>query len=109
MKYIKLSALLTLGIMLLITGLSSSAPAQQSPPKRGAIGAGGAGLYGVKAKTRRRVSKRVNGRKIIGTTYGGDGQSTLRRGAKSKSRTETIAPRVTTNTNQQPAGPKAPN
>ena len=95
----KISAMLTLGILLLVTGLSSLAPAQQTPPKKGAIGAGGAGLYGVKAKTR----KRVSGRKIIGTTYGGDGQSTLRQGTKSKSRTQKITPGVTPNANQQPA------
>ena len=102
---IKLSAMLTLGIMLLVTGLSSLAPAQQPPPKKGAIGAGGAGLYGVKAKTR----KRVNGRKIIGTTYGGNGQSTVRQGARSKSRTQKITAGATTSTNPQPASPKAPN
>ena len=90
---IKFSAMLTLGIMLLVTGLSSLAPAQQQPPKKGAIGAGGAGLYGVKAKTR----KRVNSRRILGTTYGGNGHSTVRHGAKSKSRTQKITPGVTTN------------
>jgi len=95
----KISAMLTLGIMVLVTSLSSFAPAQQRPPKKGAIGAGGAGVYGVKAKTR----KRVNARKIIGTTYGGDGQSKLRQGTKSKSRTQKITPGVTRNTDQQPA------
>jgi len=100
---IRPSMALTLTMLLLL--MSLPAAAQVQPPRRGAIGAGGAGLYGLKSKPRKGVFEReqdaeirsalrssksrkrgvrsartrVGSRKIIGTTYGGDGQSRLRK------------------------------
>ena len=101
-RRIRLSLGLTLSMLLLLTSIS--AIAQVQPPRRGAIGAGGAGLHGFKSKSRKRVFEkdqiptssrrassksrkrvvtssrpRVGSRRILGTTYGGDGQSTLRK------------------------------
>ena len=101
-RRIRFSMALTLSMFVLLVSLPSIAQVQ--PPRKGAIGAGGAGLYGLKSKSRKPVVEReqlgaasgtvssksrkrrvrrsrtqVGSRRIIGTTYGGDGQSSLRK------------------------------
>ena len=96
---------LSMALSMVLLLVSLPANAQVQPTRKGAIGAGGAGLYGLKSKPRKRVFEReqdaeirssrrsstsrkrtvkssrtqVGSRKIIGTTYGGDGQSRLRK------------------------------
>ena len=103
-RRIRLSMVLTLSMMLMMVSLPAMAQVRQ-PARRGAIGTGGAGLYGLKSKSRKQVFEReqdidirsaggssksrkrvlsnsrtrVGSRRIIGTTYGGNGQSTLRK------------------------------
>ena len=100
-RRIRLSMALTLSMLLLVVSLPSTAQVQ--PTRRGAIGAGGAGLYGLKSKSRKQVFEREQdidirsaggssksrkrgvsrsrggSRRILGTTYGGNGQTTLRK------------------------------